>query len=153
LRESGYQDDLPRGLLARAELYRVREQFAKTWEDLEEAREIAERGEMRLHLTNYNLEAARVCLAEIQSGSGKNSGSGSLNSAREYLEEAKRLVEETKYFRREPEAELGYAKLFLMEGAKDKAGDFLVNAKKLLDKMGIRMWDEDVKDIEKRLED
>ena len=155
LREAGTQHHVPRGLLAQAELYRLQEQFANARENLEEAREIAERGEMRLHLTDYNLEAARVCLAEVQSSSGKNSsscsGSSSLNSAREFLEEAKRLVEETGYHRRDAEVELGYAKLFLMEGEKDKARGFLAKAKKLLDKMGIRMWDKEVDELERQV--
>ena len=63
LREAGAQEFIVRGLLARAALYRAQGEFAKAWEDLEEAREIAERGEMNLHLVDYHLEACRVNIA------------------------------------------------------------------------------------------
>ena len=59
LREAGTQDLLPRGLNARAALYRHQGNFPKSWKDLDEAREIAEYGNMRLHLTDYYLEACR----------------------------------------------------------------------------------------------
>ncbi|MDX2481362.1 MAG: toll/interleukin-1 receptor domain-containing protein [Desulfuromusa sp.] len=65
LREAGQLDDLPRGLLARAALYRHTQQFADAWIDLDEAREIAEYGKMRLHLTDYYLEAARNIKAQL----------------------------------------------------------------------------------------
>jgi len=44
LRETGMQHHIPRGLLARAILYRLQDDFAKAETDLEEAQEIAERG-------------------------------------------------------------------------------------------------------------
>lgn len=59
LRESGTQNNLPWGLLARAALYRHKENFSKAWTDLYEAREIAEYGEMKLHLVDYYLEGAK----------------------------------------------------------------------------------------------
>jgi tetratricopeptide (TPR) repeat protein len=60
LRKAGTQDQLPRGLLARAELYRYQREWDKSRGDLEEAREIAERGGMKLWLADYHLEAARL---------------------------------------------------------------------------------------------
>ena len=60
LRLSGNQDDLPRGLFARAELYRLQGNYHSAWDDLEEAHDIAERGEMQLWLTDYHLLAGRV---------------------------------------------------------------------------------------------
>jgi tetratricopeptide (TPR) repeat protein len=95
LRETGVQDYLPRGLLARAAFYRFTGEFDNAWDDLHEAQEIAERGDMRLYLVDYHLEAARLIR-----------DSGSLpDDAREHLAEAKRLIEETGYHRRDAEVE------------------------------------------------
>jgi tetratricopeptide (TPR) repeat protein len=92
LREAGQQDDLPRGLLARAELHRFKRDGTAAWRDLDEAREIAERGEMRLHLADYHLESARLSLAE-----------GNKDQACEHFAIAKQMVEEMGYGRRIPE--------------------------------------------------
>ncbi len=94
LREAGRQDELPRGLFARAFLFRMRREFANAWIDLEEAREIAEQGSMGIHLANYHLEAARLYLSQDQQA-----------EARESLEKAKRMVEEMGYHRRDGEIE------------------------------------------------
>jgi len=61
---------------------------------LEEAREIAERGEMRLHLADCALEAARIYNAQ-----------GDKEKAKGEWEEAKGLVEEMGYGRRVGEVE------------------------------------------------
>jgi len=92
LREAGTTHHVPRSLLARAELHRFKKDWTAAWRDLEEAREIAERGEMRLHLADYHLEAARLSLAE-----------GKKDQAREHFATAKQMVEEMGYGRRKPE--------------------------------------------------
>ena len=92
LREAGYQDELPLGLLARAELHRVTSDYDSAQRDLDEAREIAERGEMKLHLADYHLEATRLSLAQEK-----------FIDAREHLTKAKQIVNETSYARRKPE--------------------------------------------------
>jgi tetratricopeptide (TPR) repeat protein len=92
LREAGAQEFITRGLLARAGLYREMGDYEKAWADLQEAQEIAERGDMKLHLTDYHLEAARLCGAE-----------GKEKEARDHLERAKALIGETGYGRRLPE--------------------------------------------------
>lgn len=92
LRESGNQDEIPRGLLARGAMYRCRRMFDEAWRDMEEVFEIAERGGMKLFLVDYNLEAGRVCVAE-----------GDKKGAKEFYEAAKSLVEETGYHRRDGE--------------------------------------------------
>jgi tetratricopeptide (TPR) repeat protein len=94
LREAGTQHHIPRGLLARAALFRKQENFAAAWEDLTEAQEIAERGEMGLHLADYHLEACRLCLAE-----------GKRSEAREHLETAAEMIEKMDYGRRQSEVE------------------------------------------------
>ena len=92
LREAGTQDYLPRGLIARTAFYRHAKEFRDAWRDLEEAREIADRGEMKLHLADCALEAVRLNLAE-----------GKKDDARAELEKAKGLVGQTGYHRRDKE--------------------------------------------------
>lgn len=64
----GSQDDLLRGLLARAALYRdtrnPRHDFARARHDLQQVYDIAEPSGMRLHLTDYHLEMARLLIAD-----------------------------------------------------------------------------------------
>lgn len=94
LREAGYHEYLIYGFLARAECYRLQEKYAEAWSDLKDAFEIAERDEMKLHLTDYHLEAARLCQAE-----------GNANEAEEHLQTAAQLIEEMGYHRRDGEIE------------------------------------------------
>jgi tetratricopeptide (TPR) repeat protein len=61
LRRAGQEDDLPRGLLARAALWRLQENWPASEADLSEAMEIAERGLIRRHECDAHLEWARVC--------------------------------------------------------------------------------------------
>ncbi|HIH87339.1 MAG TPA: toll/interleukin-1 receptor domain-containing protein [Methanosarcinales archaeon] len=90
LRQAGQQDDLPRGLLARAELYRAQSDFERAQHDLDEAMTIAERGEMGLHQADCHLEYARMYLAM-----GRN------DDARKRLDTAREMVEKTGYHRRD----------------------------------------------------
>jgi tetratricopeptide (TPR) repeat protein len=94
LREAGTQDHLPRGLLARAAYYRAQNEFTKARADLEEAQEIAERGEMKLFLADYHLEACKLQMA-----------SGKSQQAKEHLAIAKEMIEKMGYGRRKPEVE------------------------------------------------
>ena len=93
LRKSGYHEFLAGGLLARAALFRQTQEFSRAWTDLEEVFEIAERGGMKLHLTDYHLEACRLCLAE-----------GRPDAAQDHLVQAQALIRETGYHRRDPDA-------------------------------------------------
>ena len=90
LREAGHQEFITRGLLARAELYRVTGAYEPAQRDLDEALEIAERGEMKLHLADYHLDSTRLCLAQNKPA-----------NAREHLTAASQLVHETGYHRRD----------------------------------------------------
>ncbi len=94
LRQAGNISYLPRGLLARAALFRDTGDFPAARRDLDEAMRIARRSEMRLFQCDAHLEYARLALAE-----------GDREKAREHLAEARRLVEETGYGRRRPEVE------------------------------------------------
>ena len=99
LRESGRSDILPLGLLVRATLWRVLGDFEKARIDLNEVCEIATRSEMRLFLTDYHLEAARLRVAE----SNMPHAELRLAELREHLEAAARLIEATGYHRRDAE--------------------------------------------------
>jgi tetratricopeptide (TPR) repeat protein len=112
LREAGTQDYLPRGLFARTTLYRLKKDFDLSWTDLDEAREIAEYGEMRLHLADYHLEACRNikdqlavgCYEIIENGETLRLSKEEMEvKFREHLQEVERLVAETGYHRRDGE--------------------------------------------------
>ncbi len=118
LREAGTQHHLPRGLLARAILSRHQKDFLKSWADLDEAREIAEYGHMKLFLTDYHLEAARVIKAQVKNGRikkvftiiedgiEKNVTTQEMNRLyKQHVAEAGKLIEETGYHRRDEELE------------------------------------------------
>lgn len=119
LREAGQQDSLPWGLLARATLSRHQEDFLKSWTDLDEAREIAEYGQMRLHITDYHLAACRNIKAQlavtgdslsefeiIENGETLSVTKEEMQARfQEHLKEADRLVNETGYHRRDGEVE------------------------------------------------
>ena len=92
LRAAGMQEYLPRGLLARAELSRHQRKFPRAERDLREAEKIARRGEMRLHQTDCHLEWARLHLARNEP-----------DAARGRLAQARTLVNETGYHRRDPD--------------------------------------------------
>lgn len=89
LREAGMQDYLPLGLLARAELFRVKGEYEKAEAELGEAREIAERGEMKLHLADCSLEEYRILKAR-----------GREAEAEQELKKAREMIEEMGYYRR-----------------------------------------------------
>ena len=91
LREAGTIHHIPRGLLARAALFREVGAFTKSRKDLEEAMRIAERGGMRLFQCDAHLGYARLALAE----------GGSQADARASLDKAEALVRETGYHRRD----------------------------------------------------
>ena len=116
LREARIQDQFPRGLLARATLYRHQQEFPKSWTDLDEAREIAEYGSMRLHLTDYHLEACRNINAQLAVAGGsaefeimEKGESVRLPKEemeakfRQHLQSAEQLIQETGYHRRDKE--------------------------------------------------
>ena len=91
LRQAGQQQELPRGLLARAALHRVKfqmtndaSQIANAERDLDEAEQIAGRGGMLIWQIEAALERCRLALA-----------CGNRDGARRKLDEAKALVKKT----------------------------------------------------------
>jgi tetratricopeptide (TPR) repeat protein len=92
LRRAGQQDELPFGLLARAALRRVTQDYRRARADLEEALSIATRGGMRLHEADCHLEFARLHLA---CGEGRQ--------AQASLDKAKAMIQAMGYHRRDGE--------------------------------------------------
>ncbi len=100
LRQAGHDDDLPRGLLARAAYRRFCRDFDAAEADLTEVLEIAERGPMPLHECDGHLELFRL-----------RRDQGRSEEARGHLERARVLVAETGYLRRAREVEWGLGQL------------------------------------------
>jgi tetratricopeptide (TPR) repeat protein len=94
LRQAGTQHHIPRGLLARVELYLVQGDFAQAQRDLDEALTIATRGEMGLHQADGHLAYARLYLAM-----------GDTARARESLATARATVTRMGYHRRDAEVQ------------------------------------------------
>ena len=90
LRQAGAQDHIPRGLLARAELYRAQGEFDKAQHDLNDAMTIAERGETGLHQADCHLEYARLYLAMCKN-----------EDACRCLDTVREMVDEMGYHRRD----------------------------------------------------
>jgi tetratricopeptide (TPR) repeat protein len=94
LRIASDDNMLPLGLLVRASLLRDMQDYKAAQADLDEVLEIAD-PEMRLHLTDYHLESARLCLAM----------GDKYQEAQDHYEKAKTLIAETGYHRRDKELE------------------------------------------------
>jgi hypothetical protein len=122
LRQAGAEEFVARGLLARASCYRFllscqpnispddhsRENHINlALADLEETHNIAERGGMRLFLTDYHLEASRLALTLQQPIFDL--------SAKAHLDKARVLIEETGYKRRW--VDVAYLEAVLLEMA------------------------------------
>ncbi|MCB1935402.1 MAG: hypothetical protein KDF59_05625 [Nitrosomonas sp.] len=109
LRQAGTRHHLPRGLLARAALncdtHNPNHDFTHARQDLQEVYDIAEPSSMRLHLTDYHLEMARLLLAEREGGvkSPEEVDGRKALTLDEHVAEAARLIDATGYNRRLPE--------------------------------------------------
>lgn len=88
-----HQDYLPFSLLTRAALHRHTRDFARARQDLQEVLDIAGGSGMRLHLTDYHLEMARLLLVEEQGD----------ECIYHHLTAAEHLINETGYHRRDKE--------------------------------------------------
>ena len=94
LREARVQHLLSRSLIVRTALHRIWQDFPQAWNDLNEAQEIALRGEIKLYLADCHLEACRLYVAE-----------GKREDARQHLNTAKTMIDEMGYHRRDKEVE------------------------------------------------
>ena len=98
LRAAGQQDDLPRGLLARAELYRQQGDYQEAEKVLKEVFEIADRSEMQLHLCDYHLATAKLLRTRTDQALDQNQP-----AITHHLQTAKKIIDQTHYHRRLPE--------------------------------------------------
>lgn len=94
LHQAGQQDELPRGLLARAALYRVQGDCPQARRDLDEALGIATRGDMGLHQADAHLEYTRLHLALDDTAKARHS-----------LETARAMIQRMGYRRRDAEVQ------------------------------------------------
>ena len=94
LRAAGGEDDLPRGLLARAAFHRIHGNPENANADLHEAEEIAERGGMLLHLADVHLQRTAFHLQFNEN-----------DEARVRLDQAVALIEACGYGRRRRDVE------------------------------------------------
>jgi hypothetical protein len=90
LRQASAEEFITRGLLARAALRRAQTDAQGALDDLKEAEQIAVRGRMRLYECDVHLERARLAIILERPG-----------DARQRLERARRLIDETGYHRRD----------------------------------------------------
>ncbi|MBF0160967.1 MAG: hypothetical protein HQL88_01640, partial [Magnetococcales bacterium] len=88
LERAGGQDDIPRGLIARAAFYRLQQQWEKARGDLEEAWEISRRGGMTFYILQLHLEESALALAQ-----------GTTAAAIQHLDQAESLIQEKGLFR------------------------------------------------------
>ncbi len=114
MRKSGRQDVLPFGVLARASLFRITQEFHDSWIDLEEVQEIAERGSMRLYLADYQIESCRLLRDQLSAKNYQILANGEpvtiareemLSQLKDHFETAKQMVKEMGYHRRDKELE------------------------------------------------
>jgi hypothetical protein len=92
LRKAGTFHELPRGLLARAALFRELHEYAQSRRDLAEVMRLATRCGMRLFECDAHLESARLALAE-----------GRRDDALPHFKSAQALVSACGYHRRDGE--------------------------------------------------
>jgi tetratricopeptide (TPR) repeat protein len=102
LRRAGYMDDLPRGLLTRAWLRSLAGDADGARADLDEAWEIAERGPMRLHMTDTHLYRARLFHGMAPYPWDKDE-EGKPRGPKDDLADARKLIEQCGYHRRDEE--------------------------------------------------
>ena len=98
LRKARTQHHLPRGLLARAELYRQQGDYDKANKDLQEVLEIADRSQMQLHLCDYHLAMAKLLQTRTDQALDQNQP-----AITHHLQTAKKIIHQTHYHRRLPE--------------------------------------------------
>ncbi len=92
LREAGQLEFIVRGLFARADFYRILNDYSMAWADLEEAREIVMQSGMKTHKADYHLGIARLNLARNRRGEAGDS-----------LKKAEKMIHENGYGRRRRE--------------------------------------------------
>ena len=118
LRKAGSEGHIPGGLLARSAFRRDTGDYTGAHEDLAETYEIASRGGMRLFLTDYELESARLLVAQLPQPTAERGWFGRsrtigpvlsaqhrtmLRDAEQAWKDANSLIQATGYHRRDGE--------------------------------------------------
>ncbi|MEM8671177.1 MAG: ATP-binding protein [Planctomycetota bacterium] len=106
LRRAGQQDEIPRGLIARAEIRRLSGNLHGAGTDLREALAIASRGSMKTHRADIYLGRAllQITYAANAIAAGKREeGERSLTRSRKEYDKARKLIENMRYHRRDSE--------------------------------------------------
>jgi ATP/maltotriose-dependent transcriptional regulator MalT len=137
LRQVGAQEFSARGLLARAEFYRITGALEKAERDLDEAFSIATRGGMWLFEADCHLEYARLCLAHV---------SHLPLRAVQGLRGAQSVTKQS------PSRDLEIASQKTLAMTPDAARGHLAIAKKMIAEMGYHRGDKEVQELERRLE-
>jgi len=104
LREAGHVDYLVRGLIIRARLNTVRNDFAHASADLHEALSIAS-GTMKLYEADGHLDYARMYVAMSENEKESKSKQENIEKAREHLNISKEMIERMGYHRRDKDVQ------------------------------------------------
>lgn len=102
-RHSGYSYYIPCGLFLRSTYHQKIGNFARARQDLQEVFDIAEGSGMRLHLTDYHLETARLLVAEEEAKLPENDEQDRKKLLQQHVIKAEKLINETGYHRRDKE--------------------------------------------------
>jgi tetratricopeptide (TPR) repeat protein len=105
LRQAAAQNYLPRGLMARAELYRVKDQLDQAHVDLDEAMNISRRGSMGLFEVDCHLEYARLYLAMSYKKNVSAIKQVKRKRAEEHWTTAKEMIDRMGYHRRDKDVQ------------------------------------------------
>lgn len=117
---AGATHHVPRGYVARAELFRVTGDHALAAQDLDDAQEIADRSGMKLLQCDIALERTRLALASRGDAAG-------------FADRADALITETGYARRTPDLALVRAAIAIARGDAAAAARHLADAKRWID--------------------
>ena len=164
-RAAAAQHYIPRGLLARAKLCRLRHDYSQAQRDLEDAFDIAIQSGMRLFECDLHLEWCRLILAMHEAAEWVSeedffpdsplamfgATKEPITAARKHLEKAAAMVREMGYHRRDPEVLIESAHQLIAEGNKAEAEMALEAAKRKVDGMGAHRWDRDIEQLRQRL--
>ena len=136
LRRAGREDELPRGLLARAVVQRFSGDYERAEADVAEAKTMVQRSGMRLYECDCHLEFGRLCVALAESREGGTNED--LSRAKLSLSRAEEMVRGMGYYRRAVEVHLAYAGLHLSAGEHREAVARQRLARSEMDNRGIR---------------
>ncbi len=153
LRQAGYSDFIVIGLLARAKILRQWTEYQQSNDNLFEAFEVADRGDMLLHLIDIHLEAARLAMA-MGGLSGRvvldETGDNPPALAEDHIAIASNLIDKTGYGRRKPDLALVRARLAIAKDDREEAKRQLNIAARYVEE-GWKIHEVELKELMKQL--